>query len=69
MGIRSIKKLRITCDTCKKLIATGKSSTDFISKAEEEQRYTEIFCTDCVKLSVEEIEKEKELSNSMMGKE
>lgn len=50
MAIRSIKKLEIICDTCGKVIATGVSSTELISMAEQEVRFTEIYCTDCRKL-------------------
>lgn len=54
MAIRSIKYLQIICDTCKKVIAIGKTSTEFLLVAEQETRFTEVFCTECVKLPCKE---------------
>lgn len=51
MAIKVIKKIEIRCDTCKKIIATGKTDTGSLEVME---RYTEIFCTDCHKLPIEE---------------
>ena len=54
MAIRLIKSVEIFCDTCKKIIATGKTSTQVCDVLEKEEKYTELFCTDCVKLPAKE---------------
>jgi hypothetical protein len=59
MAFKCIQKLEIKCDNCKKIIATGKTSSEFIKSAEEELRYTEIFCTDCVKLPLAQSSRDK----------
>ncbi len=62
MAIVSIKKLEINCDTCKKVIATGRTTTDVLVAFEAHARFTETFCTDCVKLAVEPLADEQKES-------
>jgi RNase P subunit RPR2 len=55
MAIKCIKRLTITCDNCKKTIATGQTATEVVSSFEENEKYTEIYCTDCIKLPPQEV--------------
>lgn len=55
MAIRSIKKLEILCDTCKKVIATGLTSTDVLKVLEQDAQFTEIYCIECRKLPNEDL--------------
>lgn len=52
MAIRLIKNIEIKCDTCQEIIATGKTSSQTCKVLEHEEKYTKIYCTDCVKLSI-----------------
>jgi hypothetical protein len=54
MAIKSIKKIEIVCDTCKKVIATGTTTTEVVLALEQNEKYTEIYCIDCRKLPPQE---------------
>lgn len=50
MAIRVIEKGNITCDSCKKEIATVKSSREFFEACmvfQVEEKYTQIRCMEC----------------------
>lgn len=53
MAIKLKKRIEIDCDTCNKIIATGKITTKTLLSFEENEKYNEIYCTDCVKPSKE----------------
>lgn len=56
MAIRVIQRGTVKCDKCQKLVCVIKCSKELMSMLDEERRFCDVFCVNCVDLKDYELE-------------